>query len=44
MNKIELNSNDYKMIFLAMAEKLNINELISTEEKIKLINIIKKEK
>lgn len=41
---VELTNIDYLSIFLAIAEKLNIKELITEQEKIKIVNIIKKEK
>ena len=39
---VELTMNDYRSIFMAIAEKLNTKELITDQEKIKLVNIIKK--
>ena len=37
-------NRDYLSIFMAIAEKLNIKELITDQEKAKLVNIIKKGK
>ncbi len=42
-NNIKINSIDYKSIFVDIAEKLFTRDLISSEEKIKLLNIINKD-
>jgi len=43
-NNIKINSVEYKNIFIDIAEKLYTRDLINGEEKIKLLNIINKDK
>lgn len=42
-SSITIRNTDYKNIFIDIAEKLFNRELISGEEKIKLLNIINKD-
>lgn len=41
---ITINNADYKNIFIDIAEKLYVKELIDSEERIRLLNIINKDK
>lgn len=41
---ITINNTDYKNIFIDIAEKLYIKHLIDSEQRIRLLNIINKDK
>lgn len=43
-NNITIKDTDYKNIFIDIAEKLFDRKLIDSEERIKLVNIINKDK
>lgn len=43
-SRITINNADYKNIFIDIAEKLYAKDLIDSEERIRLLNIINKNK